>query len=169
MSIFDFIRNKIATFRATTGPSDRELANIRAREMGVEGAEAMMEAVNWFIIREARTHADTLYNDFLRIADECAEERDRSPIDMVRINFKVFLERINNYRDEMRMKCVSEIADWMNVAKMVSADDILNDYINQEIGIIHNEIFMKSLDYSASLVRELEAKGFAPLITKEWK
>lgn len=129
----------------------------------------MMEAVNWFIIREARTYADTIYNDFLRIADECAEERDRSPIDMVRINFKVFLERINKYREEMRVKCLSEIDEWMNVAKTVSADDVLNDYINQEIGIIHNELFMKSLDHSAALMRELEAKGFVPVITKDWK
>jgi hypothetical protein len=168
MKLFGFGKSKegrCAEARFDEGKAAQDQAYAKAYQMGQDAGAAMAAATDQFVVLRARPLAERLYTVFLTLVDKAARETDGSPIDAVRVQFRIFLKELENFREKSIYECCMQVDEWLLIADQVGSRANFEEYIVSKIEDVYADILSRAVNKTSELVEVLRSMGFKGDIT----
>ena len=115
----------------------------------------------------ARPVGEGIYGVFVKRVSEVMNEPENSPIDLVRIEAKIFVEQLGKFNDEMKEECHNQTNEWLDLADTMGIRDSIELYITNKISDIFFELFQRSVDHAAEAIQGYQALGYKAILTQD--
>lgn len=166
MKLFGFGKSKATREAEAAAKRAQDVANAEAYKMGQDAASAMTGAVDHFVTFRARPVAEKVYGVFLKRIEDIRPSDEHSPIDLVRVDQKIFVEQLGEYVDRMKIECHEHIAEWLELADEMQTRDTLELYVSNQLSTIFMELFERSVNRSADVITAYKALGYQAILTR---
>lgn len=167
MKLFGFGKSREERAAEVEARKAQDAANAEALEMGRNAGNAMTGAVDHFITFRARPVAENVYGVFLEQIASIRSDEEHSPIDLVRIEAKIFVEKLGEYKDRMEDECLEHIREWLELADQMDARADIQLYISNKLSDIFMELFERSVNRAAEVIEAYRALGFKAVLTAD--
>ncbi|WP_293905965.1 hypothetical protein [Phenylobacterium sp.] len=167
MKLFGFGKSREERASQLDAKKAHDAANAEALEMGRNAGNAMTGAVDHFITFRARPVAENVYGVFLEQIASIRSNEEHSPIDLVRIEAKIFVEKLGEYKDRMNVECLDHIREWLDIADQMEVRDTIELYISNKLSDIFMELFERSVNRAAEVIEAYRALGFKAVLTAD--